>query len=495
MAPDDGRPPVTPLRTPREVEPRLPPVSIDAEQALLGAILINNAAHGRVAEFLRAEHFSNAVHGRLYAATAKLIERGQNANPVTLKTLFDQDGALAGIGGAQYLARLAAAAVTIINAEDYGHIIHDLFLRRRLIGLGEEVVNDAFSQDLDDPARAQIERAEAALYRLAEGDGADGGARPLATALNAAIREAEAAFRRGGRTAGVATGFIDLDRILGGLHPSDLIVLAGRPAMGKSALAADIAVNAARDRLARPEEGAAGLVYSLEMGAAQIATRLLGAESGIGGDRIRRGALGHADFETFVALQPGLSALPLFIDDTPALGLAQIAARARRLKRRHGLGLVVVDYLQLVEPDRKGEGRVNEVGAISRGLKALAKELQLPVLALSQLSRAVEGREDHRPLLSDLRDSGTIEQDADVVLFLYRPEYYAARGEPDIAEAAKHRAWAEGLARAAGRAEVLVAKNRNGPIGAVTLRFDPARTHFDNFANHAPERGLEGGAR
>jgi replicative DNA helicase len=490
---------VTPLRDPDIELLRIPPSNTEAEQALLGAILINNAAYLRVSEFLQAEHFGNAVHGRIFAAVGKLIERGQTANPVTLKNLFDQDGALTEIGGAQYLARLAGAAVTIINAEDYGRAILDLHLRRELITIGEDVVNRAFQQDLDDPATEQIERAEKNLFDLAVAGQHEGGFRAFGAALTSAIDNAETAFRRSGRTVGVATGFIDLDKKLGGLHPSDLVILAGRPSMGKTALATNIAFNAAKAY--RPaatsggrsaaEDGAVVGFFSLEMSAEQLATRILAEESGVSSDRIRRGDVSHEDFDKFVQASQRLAAMRLFIDDTPALSVSALRTRSRRLMRQQGLGLIVVDYLQLLRPSvqvRTLENRVQEISDITRGLKALAKELNVPVLAISQLSRAVEQREDKRPLLSDLRESGSIEQDADVVMFIFREEYYHSRLEPmrrpdETEEQLQKRieAFQQSGEKVHGLAEVIVAKQRHGPIGTVKLRFDAATTKFDSY--------------
>ncbi len=494
---------IAPLRegsNPLGADPiRIPPNNTEAEQALLGAIFRNNLAHGRVSDFLEPEHFANAVHGRIYAAIGKLIERGQIANPVTLKNLFDQDGALAEIGGAQYLTRLAEAAVTIINAEDYGRRIHDLHLRRQLIGLGEDVVNDAFHQDLDDPAIDQIERAEAKLYELASTGQAEGGFRPFNAALTEAINSAEAAFKRDGRTVGVATKFTDLDKKLGGLHSSDLIIAAGRPGMGKTAFATNIAFNAAKAYRAEPgpdgrpvaEDGAVIGFFSLEMSAEQLATRILAEESGVSSDRIRRGDVRREDFDKFVAASQRLASVPLYIDDTPALSISALRTRARRLKRQHGLGLIVVDYLQLMRPggSRSGpENRVQEISEITRGLKAIAKELDVPVLALSQLSRAVEQREDKRPQLSDLRESGSIEQDADVVMFIFREEYYLWRAEPtqqpgedDSKFNDKHDKWRERCDATDGLAEIIIAKQRHGPIGTVKLHFEAETTKFENF--------------
>jgi replicative DNA helicase len=498
-------PRVTPLRG-LESEPiRIPPYNSDAEQALLGAILINNSAYARVSEFLAPEHFGYAVHGRIYAAIAKLIERGQIANPVTLKNLFDQDGALTEMGGAQYLAQLVNSAVTIINTEDYGRNIYDLYQRRELITLGEDVVNDAFRQDLDDPAHGQIERAERRLFDLATAGELEGGFRAFETALVDAINNAEAAFKRSGKTVGVATGFADLDKKLGGLHPSDLVILAGRPSMGKTALATNIAFNAARaykpvrtpDGRTVAEDGAVVGFFSLEMSAEQLASRILAEESGVPSDRIRRGDVSHEDFDKFVRASHQLAALRLFIDDTPALTVSALRTRSRRLMRQQGLGLIIVDYLQLLRSSnqvRVIENRVQEVSDITRGLKALAKELGVPVLALSQLSRAVEQREDKRPMLADLRESGSIEQDADVVMFIFREEYYKSREPvrgPDEADDKfdkRYQAWKEELERVHGMGEIIVAKQRHGPIGAVKLRFDAQTTKFEDFAapDHLP---------
>jgi replicative DNA helicase len=497
---------VTPLREPNPELLRIPPYNTEAEQALLGAILINNAAYLRVSEFLQPEHFGNAMHGRIFAAIGKLIERGQIANPVTLKNLFDQDGALTEIGGAQYLARLAGAAATIINAEDYGRAVHDLYLRRELITLGEDVVNDAYRQDLEDSPRAQIERAEKKLFDLATTGQAERGFQVFSAALTDAITSAEAAFKRSGKTVGLATGFIDLDRKLGGLHRSDLVILAGRPSMGKTSLATNIAFSSARaykaghasDGRKVAEDGAVVGFFSLEMSAEQLATRILSEVSGVASDRIRRGDVSREDFDKFVQATQQLASLPLFIDDTPALTVSALRTRARRLKRQQGLGLVVVDHIQLLRPStqlRVIENRVQEISDLTRSLKALAKELDVPVLALSQLSRAVEQREDKRPILADLRESGSIEQDADVVMFIFREEYYLSREptrRPDEAESKfseRYQEWRERLEKIHGLGEIIVAKQRHGPIGTVKLRFDAETTKFENYmaSDHLPD--------
>jgi replicative DNA helicase len=491
---------IAPFREPEPEPTRPPPSNTEAEQALLGAIFRNNLAHGRVADFLLPEHFSFAVHGRIYEAICKLIDRGQIANPITLKNLFEQDPSLAEVGGAQYLTQLAESAVTIINAEDYGRRIHDLHLRRQLIDLGEDVVNDAYEQDIDNPAIAQIERAEQRLYDLASTGQAEGGFRSFESALTVSINMAEAAFKRGDRTVGVGTGFIDLDKKLGGLHPSDLVILAGRPGMGKTSLATNIAFNAAKAYVAgigrngqkKAEDGAVIGFFSLEMSAEQLATRILAEESGVSSDRIRRGDVRQNDFDRFVAVSQQLSALPLYIDDTPALSVAALRTRARRLKRQQGLDLIVIDYLQLMRPSnatRGPENRVQEISEITRGLKAIAKELEVPVLALSQLSRQVEQREDKRPQLADLRESGSIEQDADVVMFIFREEYYRGRepllGENESQEKfnERHQAWREHMEKIHGIAEVIVEKQRHGPTGTIKLKFEGEITKFSNYVD------------
>ncbi|MFO1061329.1 MAG: replicative DNA helicase [Dongiaceae bacterium] len=496
---------VTRLRPGEEAGPRIPPHNYEAEQALLGAVLANNLVFDKVNEFLRPEHFADAVHGRIYDAIGKLIQRGQIANVLTLKNLFDQDEALAEVGGAQYLARLANSVVTIINAEDYGHAIHDLYLRRELINLGEEIVNDAFVHDLERSAVDQIEQAEQQLYNLAEIGQTESGLQALSVAMATAITVAENAYKRDSQVTGVTTGLDDVDKKLGGLHPSDLVILAGRPSMGKTALATNIAFNAARaykevrdpTGTVRVKEGAKVAFFSLEMSAEQLATRILAERTEISSDRIRRGEVRESDFPRFVAAAQELHRLPFFIDDTPALSVAALRTRARRLKRQHGLGLIVIDYLQLMRPSgqSRSDSRVQEVSEITRGLKAIAKELDVPVLALSQLSRAVEQREDKRPQLADLRESGSIEQDADVVMFVFREQYYLERAEPKQREDEtpdkfndRHDRWMERCTRANNVAEVNIAKQRHGPIGTVELFFDGTVTRFGNLVrdDHVP---------
>jgi replicative DNA helicase len=471
---------------------RTPPHNLEAEQALLGAILVNNIAHERVSDFLSPDDFYDPIHGRIYAAATTMINRGQIADPKTLRGLFENEPALAPLGGAQYLADLAASVVTIINAEDYGQLIHDLFLRRQLIRLGEDVVNDAYRQELDTPATGQIEKAESRLFELAQTGEMDRGFVSLAKALTVSIRDAEEAFKRDSHITGVTTGLRDLDRKMGGFQRSDLIILAGRPSMGKTALATNIAYNAARAFAeSTGGQGAGVAFFSLEMSSDQLATRLLGQVSRVPSDKIRRGEIQGDDFTKFLEAAKDMSRAPLYIDDTPGLTVAGLRTRARRLKRTQpNLGMIVIDYLQLLQGSRSGgsENRVQEVSEITRGLKGLAKELQVPVVALSQLSRAVENREDKKPQLADLRESGSIEQDADVVMFVYREEYYHSRAEPmrrpeedDSKFNTRYQNWLDRGEQVRNIAEVIIAKQRHGPIGTVALHFDGPFTHFSDL--------------
>jgi len=472
------------LLTPATLEQdRIPPHNYEAEQALLGALLHNNQAYEKISDFLLPEHFADASNGRIYAVISKLIERGQIADPITLKSTFEQDNSLQEIGGTQYLAHLAASVVSIISVQHYGELIYDLHLRRQLIDLGEEVVNSAFTPDVEHNAQQQIETAEQRLYDLATIGQTDRGFVPFSKALTESIQIAELAFKREDKIVGVTTGFKDLDGLLGGLHPSDLIILAGRPSMGKTALATNIAFNAAEAGLAQKVYGGIVAFFSLEMSSEQLATRLLAQESGIASDRIRRGDIPQADFQKFFEVSRRLANLPLYIDDTPALTISALRTRARRLKRKHGLSMIVVDYLQLLQGApgaRSSENRVQEISEITRGLKTLAKELNVPVIALSQLSRAVEQREDKRPQLADLRESGSIEQDSDVVMFVYREEYYESRREP-APNSDKHEEWSTRMKQIYNLAEVIVAKQRHGPINNVKLFFDGALTKFGNY--------------
>ncbi len=480
---------------------RSPPHNLEAERALLGAIMLNNRAFEAVSDYLRPEHFSDAVHAKVFEAAARLIDQGHQANPITLKTYLEQDPVIQDAGGMAYLTGLANAVVTVINSADYGKLIYDLHLRRELINLGQDMVNDAFDSDLDNSAGSQIEHSEQRLFDLASTGSSEGGLAHFESALIEAIDMAEAAHRRDGALAGVPTGLTDLDFKLGGMHSSDLIILAGRPAMGKSSLATTIAFNAAeffRNTDRDDERGKLVAFFSLEMSSEQLATRILAERARINSHDIRTGRVANEDFGKLVAASQELYALPLYMDDTPAITISAMRTRCRRLARlarneyHNGLGLVVIDYLQLMDPGRmnRNDNRVQEISSISRGLKSLAKELNVPVLALSQLSRAVEQREDKRPQLADLRESGSIEQDADVVMSIYRDEYYLERKQPQLDQFnneddyfTKMAKWQADMEAVHNVAEIIVGKQRHGPTGTVKLLFEPTFTHFDNLAD------------
>jgi replicative DNA helicase len=482
---------------------RAAPHNIEAEQALLGAILVNNEAHDRVSGFLEAQHFYDPLHQQIYETLSKLIASGKQATPITLKTFFETAEPIdASLTVPQYLGRIAANAATIINARDYGRTIHDLATRRQLILIGEDMVNAAYDAPVDFPPKEQIEEAETRLFSLAETDKYGQGFLAFNHALTTAIEMAGSAYKRDGHLSGIATRFAGLDAKMGGLQPSDLIVLAGRPSMGKTALATNIAFNVARARaqsIARNPNPAPGELghdgavvgfFSLEMSAEQLATRILSEQAGIPSEKIRRGMIDESEFKRLVEVSQEMAAIPLFIDQTGGLSIAQLSARARKLKRQQGLDLLVVDYLQLMTGiSKKGDNRVQEVSEITTGLKALAKELNIPILALSQLSRAVEAREDKRPQLADLRESGSIEQDADIVLFVFREEYYLERMKP--AEGTiEFQDWMAKMQLVSGRAEVIIGKQRHGPIGTVQLQFDGHVTRFADLARdqYLPER-------
>ena len=471
---------------------RAAPHNIEAEQALLGAVLVNNEAFYRVSDFLEPQHFFEPIHQKIYQLTRDLIRAGKSATPVTLKTFLDAGADIGGLTVGQYLARLASEATTIINAEDYGRTIYDLAIRRALIIVGEDMVNVAYDSPIDKAPREQIEEAERRLYELAESGRYDGGFQRFSQALTTAVDMAARAYQRDGKLSGVATGLDDLDRMMGGLQPSDLIIVAGRPGMGKTALATNIAYNVARSWRGdvRPDGHTVtvngGIVgfFSLEMSAEQLATRIIAEQTGIPSSQIRRGGISESDFERIKDHSIELQHLPFFVDETGGLSVAQLAARARRLKRQRGLDLVVIDYLQLLQGStrRSAENRVQEITEITTKLKALAKELNVPVMALSQLSRQVESRDDKRPQLADLRESGSIEQDADVVMFVFREEYYHQMRKPLETNREKFAEWLAEGDKVHGKAEVIIGKQRHGPTGTVEMQFDAAVTRFASLA-------------
>ncbi len=465
------------------------PHSIEAEQQLLGAILTNNDTYDRVSAIVGPQHFYDPVHARIFEVAAARIAKNALASPVTLKAFLEDDEGLKELGGPAYLARLAGAAISSFAARDYAQMIYDLAIRRELIRLGQDISTKAAKVDVASEPKEQIVEAEQALYQLGEQGQADSGFQSFLKAVTDAVNVANAAYQREGGLAGLATALTDIDKKLGGLHRSDLLILAGRPSMGKTSLATNMAFNIAKGykRGALPDgsEGAVngGVVgfFSLEMSAEQLAARILSEASEVPSEQIRRGDMTEAEFRRFVEAAKTLEACPLYIDDTPALPIAQLAARARRLKRTHGLDALFVDYLQLVRPASAKDSRVNEVSEITQGLKAIAKELDIPVVALSQLSRQVEQREDKRPQLADLRESGSIEQDADVVMFVFREEYYKEREKPGDHDLEAMAKWQEEMEKLHGRAEVIIGKQRHGPIGSVDLAFEGRFTRFSNL--------------
>jgi len=465
------------------------PHSVEAEQQLLGAILTNNDVYDRVGSIVGAKHFYDPVHAKIYEIAVSRIAKNQLATPVTLKPFLEDDAGLNELGGPAYLLRLAGSAISSYAVRDYAHMVYDFAIRRELIGLGREISDKACRVDVDSEPKEQIVEAEQALYKLSEQGKTDSGFQSLLSAVTQALESANAAFQREGQLSGISTGLVDLDKKLGGLHPSDLLILAGRPSMGKTSLATNVAFNVAKAyKKGRKPDGSDGAVeggvvgfFSLEMSAEQLATRILSEASELPSEQIRRGDMTEAEFLRFVEAAKALQACPLYIDDTPALPISQIAARARRLKRTHGLDVLIVDYLQLCRGTGSEENRVNEVSEITQGMKAIAKELNIPVIALSQLNRQVESRNDKRPQLSDLRESGSIEQDADVVMFVFREEYYVEREEPSDDKREEMEAWKERMERVNGRAEVIIGKQRHGPIATVDLSFEGRFTRFGNL--------------
>jgi replicative DNA helicase len=457
--------------------PRVAPHNIEAEQALLGAILVNNEALGRVSGFLEPHHFYDPLHQQIFETCSKLIASGKQATPITLKSFFENAEPIdATLTVPQYLGRLAANAATIINARDYGRTIHDLATRRQLILIGEDLVNAAFDSPVDFPPKNQIEEAETRLFALVEQEKNECVELPAHDAMAQAIRQAEAAYQRGGKINGLATGIPPVDAKIGGLAPGDLVVLAGRPSMGKTALATNVAANLA-------VTGARVYFASLEMSGEQLGTRLLASRLGLSAADLRRGVDIETHMRDLVAEAQKWAGYSLTIDQSGTLTIAQLSARVRRAHRKSPLDLLIVDYLQLLRGAvYRGQNRTQEVAEVSGGLKAIAKELNIPVLALSQLSRATETREDRRPQLADLRDSGAIEQDADIVAFVHRAAYYLERQQPDPSDAQATLDWQQKMDAARGRAEVIIAKHRHGPTGIVELHVNERTMTFGSVA-------------
>ena len=468
------------------------PANLEAEAAFLGAVLIDNKVIEELATPIRPEHFFEPVHQRVYERVLRLLDRNSVATPVTLKPYFEQDEALQSLGGVTYLAKLTADGQGLLASRELAEQIYDLALLRELVSVGRGLVEGALDTSEEVAPMDKIAQAEADLFRVAEGATGNAQATDFRSATLAALKMAEAAMNSGGGLSGKTTGLEVIDQKTAGLHSSDLIILAGRPGMGKTSLATNIAFNCAAEHMKWQREGGAYnfgapvAFFSLEMSADQLATRILAEQAEITSESLRSGKITRDEFQKLSAASQKLADLPLYIDDTPALTIAALRTRARRLKRRHDIGMIVVDYLQLLQGSgRANDNRVNEISEISRGLKTLAKELNLPVIALSQLSRAVEQREDKRPMLSDLRESGSIEQDADMVWFIFRADYYHEASRPDMpgpetsAEAMeKYRIWEERYLELRNRATLIVAKQRHGSTGNVPLHFHAEITKF-----------------
>ena len=481
---------VSPDEAPIEQAAALPH-NIEAEQQLLGAILTSNDVLDRVDDLVKPDHFHDPVHAEIFTMAAARIAKGLQTDATTLKTFAADIPGLRDLGGAEYLVKLQLSAIATSAARDYAQLIHDLAVRRELIELGNRVTDRARAMRDDVAPDDQIVEAESELFALASTGSTNKGFQSFLSALHDAVQMANEAYNRQGGLAGLSTGLTDLDRMLGGLHKSDLLILAGRPSMGKTSLATNVAFNVAKAyREGVREDGSQGTVdggvvgfFSLEMSSAQLAQRILSEAAEVPSELIRKGDLNEQEFQRYLTAAGDLERCPLYIDDTPALPIAQVAARARRLKRSpKGLDLLIIDYLQLLKGSGKSDNRVNEVSEITQGLKAIAKELDIPVIALSQLSRQVESREDKRPQLSDLRESGSIEQDADVVMFVYRGEYYKEREKPGEDNLEAMTKWQQDMEHLHGKAEVIIGKQRHGPVGSVELAFEGRYTRFGNLA-------------
>ena len=479
------QPPQSDESTPPEL-----PHNIEAEQQLLGAILASNDVLDRVDDLVKPDHFHDPVHADIFATAAARIVKGQQTDATTLKNFMADHAGLKTLGGAEYLLRLQLSAVATSAARDYAQLIHDLAIRRSLIDLGKSIADRAQTVRDDATPDDQIIEAESDLFKLASTGTTSKGFQSFLRALTDAVDMANAAYNRGGGLAGVSTGLTELDRMLGGLHTSDLLILAGRPSMGKTSLATNVAFNVAKAfKRGAKTDGSEGTVdggvvgfFSLEMSAAQLAQRILSEAAEVPSEQIRKGDLNPQEFQRYLRAAQDLENCPLYIDDTPALPIAQVAARARRLKRSpQGLDLLIIDYLQLLRGSGRSENRVNEVSEITQGLKAIAKELNIPGIALSQLSRQVESRDDKRPQLSDLRESGSIEQDADVVMFVYRGEYYKEREKPGEENLEAMTKWQQDMEQLHGKAEVIIGKQRHGPVGSIELSFEGRFTRFGNL--------------
>ena len=461
------------------------PQNIEAEQSLIGSVLFDNKVLEDLPTNFTTRHFFDPLHASIFDACIFLIDNGRLADPLTLKSYLKQDDLQRDIDIEKYLSELREGVVSLSKAKFYAEEIRNCYVRRSLIRIGDELINKSVNPTLDVTPDQEISNTEEQLYNLAEKDQINSGPLDFKSVLASATNQINEAYNRKGKLSGIDTGFSGLNRQLGGLNKSDLLVLAGRPAMGKTALATNIGFNAAKS--SKLEKNESILIFSLEMSAEQLAQRILAEQSTIDSHKLRSGDLNETEFSKLVSTQNDILNLPFFIDDTPAISVGQIASRARRLKRTHGLSVIIIDYIQLIQGSKASEaqGRVQEVSNITRGLKSLAKELNVPILALSQLSRAVEQREDKRPILADLRESGSIEQDADVVMFVYREEYYLDKSEPTQRDNENQESfnerflkWQDRRNMAEGKAEIIISKQRHGPTGIVQVQFEAKFTRF-----------------
>lgn len=462
---------------------RVPQCNIEAEQLLLGSIITDNEVLNRVADFLKGDHFYEPIHKKIYEASLNIIEKGMHVSVVSIHSMLSKDSSYNNAGGREYIVSLVASSVSVINHIDHAKIIYDLYQKRALINIGESIVNDTYDATLNNSSEGLIEKAESKIFSLATDGFSEKNFEKISKSINESITTINRVMKSPSHTTGISSGFTDLDHKLFGFHNSDLLILAGRPSMGKTALALNLAINSCRSLNANadPDEkpGAVGF-FSLEMSAEQLSTRLIAMNSGIDASNLRSGKISESDYNKLRQTAEELSNLPFYIDDSGALTISAIRTRARRLKRKHNLSILFVDYLQLVTGNVRRDNRVLEISEITLALKSLAKELSIPIVVLSQLSRAVESRDDKRPMLSDLRESGSIEQDADVVMFIYREEYYLSRKEPE-AGTQKHSEWQEKLNKVNNQSEIIVAKHRNGPIGNVMLFYDSNHSKFSNL--------------
>ena len=471
-----------PLKIVENYEKKLP-CNIEAEQAVIGSILVSNDIYDEISPIIDSQKFFDPIHVKIYETIEKLISKGLLANPITLKNHFENNEGLKELGGQEYLIKITRFSTSIKQAIDYANIVQEMHVRRELIKISESVLNQASNNvDVSSSGEEIIQNAEKSLFELAERGHFNQSILKFESALKQTIEMAKSAYQNEEGIVGVPTGLKDLDSKLGGLHKQDLIIIAGRPSMGKTALATNIAFHAAKN-IEKKEQKSTVAFFSLEMSSEQLSTRILSEQSRIRSNDIRRGKVSEKEFEQFIETSKDIYDLPLFIDETPAITIAAISNRSRRIKRLFGLDLIVVDYIQLMRSgNKRNDGRVQEISEITQGLKALAKELNVPVLALSQLSRAVEQRDDKKPQLADLRESGSIEQDADVVMFVFREAYYLERKEPTLGSI-EHAEWQQKMDEISSLAEIMISKQRHGPTGNVKVEFEAIYTKFKDLVN------------